>query len=163
MRPLRRPALALFMLLLVARATGADALDAGFAAPPPVARPLVWWHWINGNVTKHGIEADLTDMKHVGIAGVQMFDASIYMPPGPVRYGTDHWHEHVQHAIATADKLGLEFHLMNTPGWSASGVVASEGAVASRAASTNEGSRRGRRVFIASAWSGRRLGSSAGR
>lgn len=121
MRPLRRPALALFMLLLVARATGADALDAGFAAPPPVARPLVWWHWINGNVTKHGIEADLADMKRVGIAGVQMFDASIYMPPGPVRYGTDQWHEHVQHAIATADKLGLEFHLMNTPGWSASG------------------------------------------
>ena len=121
MRPLRRPALALFMLLLVARATGADALDAGFAAPPPVARPLVWWHWINGNVTKHGIEADLADMKRVGIAGVQMFDASIYLPPGPVRYGTDQWHEHVQHAIATADKLGLEFHLMNTPGWSASG------------------------------------------
>ena len=121
MRPLRRPALALFMLLLVARATGADALDAGFAAPPPVARPLVWWHWINGNVTKHGIEADLADMKRVGIAGVQKFDASIYMPPGPVRYGTDQWHEHVQHAIATADKLGLEFHLMNTPGWSASG------------------------------------------
>lgn len=99
----------------------ADALDAGFAAPPPIARPLVWWHWINGNVTGRGIEADLADMKRVGIAGVQMFDASIYLPPGPVRYGTDAWHEHVQHAIATADRLGLEFHLMNTPGWSASG------------------------------------------
>ena len=103
------------------QAKAADRLDAGFAAPPPAARPLVWWHWINGNVTKHGIEADLADMKRVGIAGVQMFDASIYLPPGPVRYGTDQWHEHVQHAIATADKLGLEFHLMNTPGWSASG------------------------------------------
>ncbi len=103
------------------KANAADRLDAGFAAPPPAARPLVWWHWINGNVTKHGIEADLADMKRVGIAGVQMFDASIYLPPGPVRYGTEQWHEHVQHAIATADKLGLEFHLMNTPGWSASG------------------------------------------
>lgn len=121
MHLLRRSFLALFMLLLVARATGADSLDAGFAAPPPSARPLVWWHWINGNVTKKGIEADLADMKRVGIAGVQMFDASIYLPPGPVRYGTDLWHEHVQHAIARADKLGLEFHLMNTPGWSASG------------------------------------------
>jgi hypothetical protein len=57
--------------------TAADRLAAGFAAPPPDARPLVWWHWINGNVTKHGIEADLADMKRVGIAGVQMFDASI--------------------------------------------------------------------------------------
>ena len=121
MSPPLRPALALSVVLLVARATGADALEAGFASPPLPARPLVWWHWINGNVSKRGIEADLADMKRVGIAGVQMFDASIYLPPGPVRYGTDLWHEHVQHAIATADQLGLEFHLMNTPGWSASG------------------------------------------
>ena len=98
-----------------------DPLAAGFAAPPAVARPLVWWHWINGNVSKAGIEADLADMKRVGIAGVQMFDVSIYLPPGPVRYGTDRWHEHVQHAIRTAAKFGLEFHVMNTPGWSASG------------------------------------------
>jgi hypothetical protein len=91
-------------------ATAADRLAAGFASPPTDARPLVWWHWINGNVSKHGIEADLADMKRVGIAGVQMFDASIYLPPGPVRYGTDQWHEHVQHAIATADKLARPSH-----------------------------------------------------
>lgn len=96
-------------------------MEAGFASPPPEARPLVWWHWINGNVTKAGIEADLADMKRVGIAGVQLFDASMYLPPGPVRYGTDAWHEHVQFAIRTADKLGLELDLMNAPGWSGSG------------------------------------------
>ncbi len=116
-----RLSLALFAAALVVRAAAADALDAGFSAPPAPARPLVWWHWVNGNVSKAGIEADLADMKRVGIGGVQMFDVSIYLPPGPVRYGTDSWHEHVQHAIATAAKLGLEFHLMNTPGWSASG------------------------------------------
>jgi hypothetical protein len=98
-----------------------DPLEAGFASPPADARPLVWWHWINGNISKAGIEADLADMKRVGIAGAQMFDASIYLPAGPVRYGTEQWHEHVQHAIRTAGKLGLEFHAMNTPGWSASG------------------------------------------
>jgi hypothetical protein len=81
----------------------------------------VWWHWVNGNVTKEGIEKDLADMKRVGIAGVQMFDVSIYLPPGPVRYGSEMWHEHVQHAMRTAERHGLEFHLMNTPGWSASG------------------------------------------
>jgi hypothetical protein len=97
-------------------ATAADRLAAGFAAPPTDARPLVWWHWINGNVTKHGIEADLADMKRVGIAGVQMFDASIYLPPGPVRYGTDQWHEHVQHAIATAFALLLLAN-SNAAGW----------------------------------------------
>lgn len=96
-------------------------LAAAFQSPPPSAKPLVWWHWINGNVTKEGIEADLADMKRVGIAGAQMLDVSIYMPPGPVRYGSDLWHEHVQFAIRTADKLGLEFMMMNSPGWSASG------------------------------------------
>jgi hypothetical protein len=103
------------------QAKAADPLESGFATPPADARPLVWWHWINGNVSKAGIEADLADMKRVGIAGAQMFDASIYLPPGPMRYGTEAWHEHVQHAIRTAARLGLEFHAMNTPGWSASG------------------------------------------
>ena len=96
-------------------------LEAGFADPPREARPLGWWHWINGNVTKEGIRADLEAAKRAGMGGVQMFDVEIYMPPGPVRYGTDGWFEHVRYAIETAHELGLEFHLMNTPGWSASG------------------------------------------
>ncbi len=99
----------------------ASPLESGFATPPPGARPLTWWHWINGNVTKAGIEADLTAMRDAGIAGVQLFDASIYLPAGPVRYGSDEWHEHVQFALRTAARLGLDFSLMNTPGWSASG------------------------------------------
>ncbi|HEY0946835.1 MAG TPA: glycosyl hydrolase, partial [Opitutaceae bacterium] len=82
-------------------APAADALVDGFSAPPDSARPLTWWHWINGNVTKDGIKADLTAMKEAGIAGVQLFDAGIYLPAGPVRYGTDDWHEHVQFAIET--------------------------------------------------------------
>jgi hypothetical protein len=96
-------------------------LEAGFASPPTAARPLGWWHWANGNVTKEGIDADLESMKRAGMGGVQMFDVEIYMPPGPVRYGTETWFDHVTHAIKKADALGLEFHLMNTPGWSASG------------------------------------------
>jgi hypothetical protein len=93
---------------------------AGFLNPPQIAKPLVWWDWINGSVTKEGIEADLLDMKRAGIGGVQLFDLLLYMPEGPVRYGTDQWHEYVQFAIQTADRLGLEFHIMNCPGWSAS-------------------------------------------
>ena len=106
---------------LSAQSAQVDALERGFAQPPLSARPLTWWHWINGNVTKEGIEADLTEMKKAGLGGAQMLDVSIYLPPGPVRYGSDLWHEHVQHAIRTANKLGLEFHIMNCPGWSASG------------------------------------------
>ncbi|AHF91789.1 acyl-CoA thioesterase [Opitutaceae bacterium TAV5] len=96
-------------------------LESGFDAPPASARPLTWWHWISGNVTKEGIAADLAAMKEAGIAGVQLFDAGIYLPDGPVRYGTDNWHDHVQFALKTAADLGMDFTLMNTPGWSASG------------------------------------------
>jgi hypothetical protein len=96
-------------------------LEVGFRQPPQQAKPLVWWDWINGSVTKEGIKADLEDIKRAGLGGVQLFDLELYMPKGPVRYGTKQWHEYVQYAIATADKLGLEFHIMNCPGWSASG------------------------------------------
>jgi hypothetical protein len=101
--------------------TDDSVLSAGFASPPAEARPLAWWHWINGNITKDGIRADLEDMKRVGIGGAQMLDVSIYLPPGPIRYGTDAWHEHAQFAIRTAAELGLELDLMNSPGWSGSG------------------------------------------
>jgi hypothetical protein len=99
----------------------AVSLESGFHQPPQIAKPLAWWDWINGSVTKEGIKADLEDMKRAGIGGVQLFDLELYMPEGPIRYGTDQWHEHVQFAIDTAESLGLEFHIMNCPGWSASG------------------------------------------
>jgi len=63
---------------LVAQAP--DALERGFEDPPDSARPRVWWHWLNGNVTKEGITADLEWMKRVGIAGMQMFDGSLGVP-----------------------------------------------------------------------------------
>jgi len=94
-------------------------LEAGFLNPPHEAHPYVWWHWITSNITKAGIDADLTDMKRVGIAGVQMFDGDGRIPQGPVRYNSDLWHEHVQYAIHRAAELGLDFTVVNAAGWSA--------------------------------------------
>lgn len=115
-----------WLLLLVLVAPGiatfaAGSLEAGFSEPPVSARPLGWWHWINGNVTREGIVADLESAKRTGMGGVQLFDVEIYLPPGPVRYGSNGWYEHVRFAMEKAAELGLEFHVMNTPGWSASG------------------------------------------
>ena len=92
-----------------------------FKNPPPSAHPWTFWFWVNGNVTKEGIRADLEDMKRVGIGGAMLFDGSMYIPPGPVRYGSDAWHEHVQYAIATADELGLQIGVMNCAGWATAG------------------------------------------
>ena len=41
-----------------------------FATLPASAALQVWWHWINGNVTKEGVTADLEATHRVGIGGV---------------------------------------------------------------------------------------------
>ena len=111
----------LVLSLTCAQAADAPSLEDGFHNPPPEARPFAWWHWINGNITKEGIRADLEDMKRVGISGVQMIDLEIYLPPGPARYQSDIWNEDVQYAIKTAGELGLQFQMANADGWSESG------------------------------------------
>ena len=47
---------------------------------PPNARPRVWWHWMNGNITKAGIAEDLDWMYRMGIGGMQTFDADLGAP-----------------------------------------------------------------------------------
>jgi len=51
-----------------------DPILRGFQDPPDSAKPRVWWHWMNGNVSKEGIKADLEWMKRAGIGGFQNFD-----------------------------------------------------------------------------------------
>ena len=51
-----------------------------FQNPPDEAHPRVWWHWMNGNVTKDGIRKELEWMNRVGIRGFHNFDASLLTP-----------------------------------------------------------------------------------
>jgi hypothetical protein len=99
----------------------ADELDTGFQQPPASAKPQTWWHWMNGNITKEGITADLEAMSRVGLGGVQLFDVSDFIPRGPVDYMSPAWRGMVKHAFTEADRLGLEICIHNCPGWSASG------------------------------------------
>ena len=96
-------------------------LDVQFCDPPSSASPHVFWHWMNGNITKEGIRADLEDMKRVGIGGVMLFDGGLYIPDGPIRYGSEEWYDHVQYAIECAAELGIKFGIMNCPGWATAG------------------------------------------
>ena len=48
--------------------TAPDQLKRGFENPPESARPRVWWHWMNGNITKEGIKLDLEWMHRVGLS-----------------------------------------------------------------------------------------------
>ncbi|QGP78018.1 glycosyl hydrolase [Sphingobium sp. CAP-1] len=117
-----------FAALLACTAIGApalaDELADGFRNPPQSARPRVWWHWMNGNVTKEGIDKDLDWMARMGIGGVQNFDASLMTPqivPQRLIYMTDGWKDAFRHAVQTADAKGLEFAIAASPGWSETG------------------------------------------
>ena len=111
--------LALFTAILSAAAD--DDLAKGFQTPPDSAKPHTWWHWMNGNVTKAGITADLEAMQRVGIGGAQIFSVGCGIPAGPVDYLTPEWFGMMQHAAKEADRLGLELCMHNCGGWSSSG------------------------------------------
>lgn len=101
-----------------------EPIAAGFATPPPEARPRTWWHWMNGNVTKEGIAKDLAWLKAVGMGGVQAFDASLATPQvvnQRLLYMTPEWKDAFRLADAEAQRLGLELTIASSPGWSHSG------------------------------------------
>lgn len=50
-------------------------LEDGFRQPPQPARPQVWYHLMNGNVSREGLVKDLDAMAAVGLGGLTMFDA----------------------------------------------------------------------------------------
>ena len=95
-----------------------------FLNPPTEARPRVWWHWMDGNVTKDGIYKDLTWMKRSGIAGFMTFDAGFQTPlivEKKLSYMTDGWKDAFAYTVHLADSLGLEMSVAASPGWSFTG------------------------------------------
>ncbi len=109
------------MSCLTAGAWGQTALEKSFVAPPVEARPHTWWHWMNGNVTREGITADLLAMKQIGLGGAQIFNVSEGIPEGPIVYNTPEWRGLVKFAASEASRLGLELCIHNCAGWSSSG------------------------------------------
>ena len=86
-------------------------VEEGFKNPPSSAQPRVWWHWMNGNITKEGIKLDLEWMNRVGIGGFQNFDASLTTPKlvdKRLVYMTPEWKDAFRYATTLADVLALD-------------------------------------------------------
>jgi hypothetical protein len=101
-----------------------SSLERGFQSPPNAAKPRVWWHWMNGNITKEGITKDLEWMNRVGIGGFQNFDASLFTPqvtPKKLVFMTPEWKDAFKHTTDLAKKLQLEMTIAASPGWSVTG------------------------------------------
>ena len=105
----------------------AQNLSDGFRNPPQDARIRVWWHWMDGNISKDGIKKDLEWMHRSGIGGIHQFDAGGDMMGGGVSivekkpYMSDSWKDAFRYAIHLADSLGMEVAIASAPGWSSTG------------------------------------------
>ena len=117
----------LFCLLLVLGVTMQAqplSLHQMFVSPPSSARPCVWWHWMNGNITKDGIRKDLLWMNNVGIAGLHHFDAGMKTPQivdKRLIYMDDGWKEAFRYSLHLLDSLQMETGITSAPGWSNTG------------------------------------------
>jgi hypothetical protein len=100
-----------------------DALHAGFLQPPATAKLRCYWWWLKGNTTADTITRDLEDMKSHGYGGALLVDAdgsgqegNLETPTGPA-IGSPKWMALYVHALAVAQKLGLEISLNVTSRW----------------------------------------------
>lgn len=96
-------------------------LAAGFAQPPASARPWVYWMWMDGNLSRPGITADLEAMRRAGIGGVIIMEVDVGIPRGPVKFMSPEWRALFKHAVAEAERLELVVTLNAGPGWTGSG------------------------------------------
>ncbi|HEY5480686.1 MAG TPA: glycosyl hydrolase, partial [Verrucomicrobiae bacterium] len=81
----------------------------------------VYWFWLDGNITREGITADLEAMRRVGIGGVLIMEVDQGAPKGPARFASPQWRELFKFMLAEANRLGLEVNMNNDAGWCGSG------------------------------------------
>ncbi len=106
-----------FMLVNI----NAQSLDKGFINPPDSARPWVYWFWLNGNLSKEGVTADLEAMKRAGIGGVLIMEVDQGTPKGAYVFGSTEWRNLFKFVLQEASRLGLKVNMNNDAGWCGSG------------------------------------------
>lgn len=102
----------------------AQVLKNGFLSPPQEARPRVWWHWMDGNITKEGIRKDLEWMHRAGIGGFHCFEASLGISSiveQRLVFMSPEWQDAFRYAISLADSLNMETAIASCAGWSNTG------------------------------------------
>ena len=113
--------MAVLAMLLPAGVGAADELAKGFRNPPDTARPGVYWYFMDGNLSREGMTADLEAMKTAGIGNLVFLEVNVGVPRGPVDFLSEPWQELFAHAVHEAERLGIEITLGSGPGWAGSG------------------------------------------
>ncbi len=98
-----------------------EQLAQGFASPPDSTRPGVYWYFMDGNISREGMTADLESMKEAGIGSVLFLEVNVGIPRGSVDFMSDEWLELFRHARNETERLGMSMKLGIGPGWTGSG------------------------------------------
>jgi len=99
----------------------ADRLEGEFLNPPDSARPGVYWYFMDGNLSREGMTADLESMKEVGLGNLVFLEVNVGVPRGPVDFMSDQWQDLFVHAVRESERLGIDITLGSGPGWTGSG------------------------------------------
>jgi hypothetical protein len=98
-----------------------DYLKQGFLNPPDSAKPGVYWYFMDGNLDRDAITADLESMKKAGIGYALFLEVNVGVPRGKVDFLSEEWQELFKHAVREAERLGIRIILGSGPGWAGSG------------------------------------------
>ncbi|MGB9745660.1 MAG: glycosyl hydrolase [Bacteroidales bacterium] len=104
---------------------GSILLREKFKHPSSTEQVRVWWHWMDGNITKEGITRDLEAMKQQGVSqatvlNVGLFGGKDFGIPR-VKFNSPEWYDMFRWAVQEADRLGIVLGAHNCDGWSSSG------------------------------------------
>ena len=99
----------------------AGSLEEAFVSPPDSARPGVYWYFMDGNLSREGMTADLESMKEVGLGNLVFLEVNVGVPRGPIDFMSDQWQDMFVHAVRESERLGIDITLGSGPGWTGSG------------------------------------------
>ncbi|MDR1813742.1 MAG: family 78 glycoside hydrolase catalytic domain [Tannerella sp.] len=109
----------------VASGDSAEEIAKRFVTPPDGARPGVFWCWLNGNMTRERITADLEAMKSKGLMRTVIYDLAAVnrpdiVPAGPAFLGEESA-ALIRFALEEGRRLGIKIGLVASSGWNAGG------------------------------------------
>jgi len=111
----------IFIAGLLTCVVRAASLEEEFSNPPDSARPGVYWYFMDGNLDREAMTADLESMKKVGLGNLIFLEVSVGVPRGPVDFMSPQWQELFAHAVHEAQRLGIDITMGSGPGWAGSG------------------------------------------
>ncbi len=99
--------------------------EQSFNNPPTTSKIHVWWHWLDGNITKDGITKDLQAMKEQGVAQATIYNVGFFGSYNPevakIKFASIEWYEMFRWALSEANRIGITIGINNCDGWNSGG------------------------------------------